>query len=213
MKKLVTLWVIALCVATAAVSAQSFSTVLDRMYTKGLTMYQTEAEFRPNDLIQRGEVAKNLTQFAKLMNLEKSKPASECQFNDIENYDDTLEPHIIEACEYGLVKGFNGAYNPRGNVTEAEMITIIVRALLGFQNENNNPRWLEYYEAAQWLGLLDGEDVRDLDVAATRAKVGTRLYRASLVDTENLEQEGSEELKAILTEIFGEDFREEETTN
>lgn len=190
-------------------NAQTFDTVLDWMFQNGLTIYNTEDAFRRYDPIQRGEVAKNLTKFAEIMDLSMSKSTTECQFGDIAGYDSTLEPHIVDACRYGLVKGFQGNYNPTGQVTEAEMITIIVRALLGFQNENNNPRWLEYYEAAQWLGLLDGEGVWDLDTPATRWKVGTWLYRAAQIDTDSIEEEGSDELKAILTEIFGEEFWEE----
>ena len=72
-----------------------------------------------------------------------------------------------------------------------------------------NPWWSEYHAMGEWLGILDGESVWDLDTSVTREKVGTWLYRAAFVDVEAKQDEGTEELKTILEEIFGEGFFEE----
>ncbi|MBP6257175.1 hypothetical protein KA405_05805 [Patescibacteria group bacterium] len=64
----------------------------------------SEEAFRPNDGVSRGEIAKFFAQFAELKGLSKTKTAEECVFNDIDGYDSTLVPHIIAACQYGLVK-------------------------------------------------------------------------------------------------------------
>ena len=98
---------------------------------------------------------------------------------------------------------------PNNLITEAEALTVTIRSLMGMQDENKTPRWSEYYAMGEWLGILDGEGVWDLDVSATRKTVGTWLYKASKVDTDAAEAEGTQELEDILTDIFGADFFEE----
>jgi len=169
----------------------------------------TQENFRPDDFITRGEAAKFYVWFAEVQWLEKTKTEAECQFNDLEGYDYTLVPKIVEVCEYGLFKGHDGNFMPNNLITEAEALTVTIRSLMGMQNENKTPRWSEYHAMGEWLGILDGEGVWDLDVSATRETVGTWLYKASQVDTDAAEAEGTQELEDILTDIFGADFFEE----
>ena len=91
-------------------------------------------------------------------------------------------------------------------MTEAEALTVVIRTILGQQDESGAIRWMETYNAAKWLGLLDNETVEELDRPVTRGKIGTWLYRASQVDVEAANQEGSDQLKEILSEVFGEEF-------
>ena len=118
-------------------------------------------------------------------------------------------PHIVAACEYGLVKGSQGNYFPNKSLTEAEALTVVIRAIMGMQDETKDPWWTEYHEVGKWLGILDNETVWDLNTNALRGKVGTWLWRATQADTDAAQQEGTDELKSVLTEIFGEEFRQE----
>jgi hypothetical protein len=190
----------------AVASAQNFSTVYQWMFDNGLTTMSSEAAFRPNDGVSRGEIAKFFAQFAELKGLSKTRTEADCKFNDIDGYDSTLVPHIIAACQYGLVKGSQGNYFPNKSLTEAEALTVVVRSLMGLQDETGNPRWSEYHAVGKWLGILDGETVWDLNKNALRGKVGTRLWRATQANVEDAQKEGSDELKSVLTEIFGEEF-------
>lgn len=192
MKKILTIVGLAAVCMSAAVWAQTSTTVHTWMYSNGLTT-MTEANFRPNDLITRGEIAKNFAKFAEVKGLEKTKTSAECQFNDVAGYDSTLVPHIVAACEFGLVKGSNGSYFPNKNLTQAEALTVVVRSLLGFQDETGTPWWTEYYNSAKWLGILDSETLWGIDTPATRAEVGLWLYRAALVDPATIENQGSGE--------------------
>jgi hypothetical protein len=176
------------------------------MFDNGLTSFDTVASFRYNDQITRWEVAKFFNEFAELIGKEKSRASSECQFGDIEGYDYTLVPQILEACERALVQGSQWNYMPNRNMTEAEALTVVIRTVLGQQDESGAIRWSETYNAAKWLWLLDNETVEELDRPVTRGKVGTWLYRASQVDIETANQEGSDQLKEILSEVFGEEF-------
>jgi hypothetical protein len=207
MKKLLSVLILAFFVT--AVSAQNFTTVYEWMYDNWLTTMTSEEAFRPNDGVSRGEIAKFFAQFAELKGLSKTKSAEECVFNDVDGYDSTLVPHIIAACQYGLVKGSQGNYMPNKALTEAEALTVVIRALMGVQDETKNPRWSEYHEVGKWLGILDNETVWDLNTSAMRGKVGTWLWRAIKADVDAAQQEWTDELKSVLTEIFGEEFWQE----
>lgn len=76
--------------------------VLPWMYENGLTKYDNILEFRGEDSITRGEAAKFVNQYAELLGL--TQYYSPCEFSDIVGYDNTLVPHIYEACGYGLLK-------------------------------------------------------------------------------------------------------------
>ena len=65
---------------------------------------------------------------------------------------------------------------------------------------------MEYYEIGKWLNIIDNEELYDLERKITREKVGTWLYRASQVDKDQIKSEGTDELKTILEDIFGEEF-------
>jgi S-layer homology domain len=179
----------------------NFATVLDWMYSNGLTKYSTESSYRPNDQVTRGEIAKFFVQYAKYKNLVKGTNA--CTFNDIAGYDETLTPFILEACAYGLMKGNSGNFRPNANLTEAEAVTVVSRTIMGLQNENGSPRWSEYYSVAKSYGVITTSDVWALDRKATRASVGTLLYNASSVDIAAAQTAGSEDVDKILEEIFG----------
>lgn len=172
------------------------------MYENNLTIFDTQESFGWNRPVTRGEISKFFTKFAELIGKQKTRTTQECQFNDIDGYDYTLVPTIIEACEYGLVKGFEGNYFPNKNLTGAEALTVIVRAVLGPQDETDNPRWTRYHSAGQALAILDDEGVWDLDYPVTRGTVGTWLFRAGKVDIDAVVNEGSDELKNILNDIF-----------
>lgn len=193
------LWVLLLAFNTI-VSASSFSAVLEWMYSNGLTKYNTETEYRPNDYVTRWEIAKFFVQYAKLKNLTKVN--TNCSFWDIANYDSTLQPFIIEACNYGLMKWSQWNFRPNVNLTEAEAVTVIARTLFGLQNENANPRWTEYYNIASTYNIISGRDLWSLDRKATRATVWTWLYNASLIDINSIQNESADDVEKILEEIF-----------
>lgn len=212
MKKFLALSIIAVLALSSVnvptVFAQSSTTVVAWMFENELTKFDTQEDFGWDRQVTRWEIAKFFTKFAVLLWKEKVKTTAECQFNDIDGYDYTLVPNIIEACEYGLMKWSNGSYFPNRNLTEAEWLTVIIRAVVGMQNENVDPRWKETHWAAQWLWILNGETVWDLDTPATRWTIGTWLFKASKTDPEEIKKEGSQKLKDLLNETFGEDLWE-----
>lgn len=187
----------------ATYAQTSFGTVLDWMHTNGLTKYNQVNDFRPNDLITRGEASKFVTNYAQFKGL--SKNYNQCTFSDIEGYDYTLIPTIKEACEYGLMKGSNGVYNPNGNITEAQAITVVVRTLRWFLDETGAYRRQYYYEAGKELGIIQNETLQWVNqVNITRQKLGTRFYIAASKQQQEIDSlDGEMEFTSILEELFG----------
>jgi len=191
-------------ILSSTVFGQSFNTVLDWMFSEGLTRYDQVADFRPNDFITRGEAAKFVNQYAQLEWLTKNY--TQCNFWDIAGYDYTLVPHIAEACAYGLLKGSNGTFNPNGNITEAQAITVVIRSLYGFLDETGQYRRQPYYEAGKQLGIIQSETLQGTNqVNITRQKLGTWFYIASqqITNQDIAGLDGSEDLLNILEDIFG----------
>ena len=58
--------------------------------------------FRPDDFITRGEAAKFVTRYGTLLGIQKTY--TQCEFSDLDGYDESLIPFIYEACSYGLLK-------------------------------------------------------------------------------------------------------------
>jgi len=207
MKKLLILtlavlfWSISLIPAN--VSAQSFDTVLNWMYTNWLTKYNTATEFRQYDLITRGEASKFVDSAAQVMALTKNY--NQCTFNDIQGYDFTLIPHIWEACAYGLLKWSQGNFMPNNTLTEAQAITIVMRSVMWFLDETWARRWSAYYEAWVEAGIITTESLDWVNSTnVTRQKLGTWFYKAANLNAwekSNLDWEG--ELEALIQEIFG----------
>lgn len=204
MFKKILIWSIAAIMWVTWVYAQSFPTVLEWMYSNGLTMYNQVSDFRPNDFITRGEASKFVTKYAEVEWLIKNY--NQCAFSDIDGYDYTLVPTIKEACEYGLMKWSNGVYNPNGNITEAQAITVVVRSLKWFLDETGDKRRQPYFEAGQELGIIQWETLDWVNQTnITRQKMWTRFYIASqIVDDQDINGlDGDAELRSLLTEIFG----------
>ncbi len=85
---------------------------------------------------------------------------------------------ITEAAKLGLVQGVGGGlYNPSGNVTVAEAITMAVRVYIDkndIQNDfavSNGDKWYSAYVGfAKELGMID-EDFSDFERPATREEI------------------------------------------
>ncbi len=204
MKKLLAILAsVALLASALPTFAQTNATTLEWLYGNGLTKYNDINEFRPNDSITRGEMSKFVTKYAEVQGLTKNY--TQCNFNDIAGYDPTLEPTIIEACEYGLLKGSGNTYNPNGNVTEAQAITVVIRSLWGFLDETGAYRRQPYYEAGRALGIITGESLLWVDSTnITRIKMGKWFYLAAAQSAQDVQGlDGEEQLRNILQDIFG----------
>lgn len=180
-----------------------FNTVHNWMYSNWLTKYDNVTDFRPNDRVTRWEISKFISQYAGFMWFEPNY--TQCNFDDISNYDSTLVPHIKSACSYWLIKWSWTKFMPTGNLTEAQAITIVVRSLYWFLDETGSRRRGPYYEAGKQLWIIQNESIDWVNATnITRQKVWTRFYIAAtmVTDQDLIWLDGEEDIRRVLKEIF-----------
>ncbi len=170
------------------VSAQSSDPELDAaitwMYTQWLTKYSTVSEYRPSEPLTREQAAKFFSEFAVgQLSSEEIIDAWSCTFNDIWFADKTLVPSIESACLLWLFKWSWWSFKPFDQITKAEALTVLIRALTWFEDESVTPRWYNYHKEARQLWLTREENVLALDRPITRYEVALILFRARVDDT------------------------------
>lgn len=77
--------------------------IVSWMFEHKLTKFASIDEFGYDRPVTRGEITKFFVQYAQLLNLERNETKA-CAFTDIADYDQTLTPFIIQACQYSLMK-------------------------------------------------------------------------------------------------------------
>ncbi|MBR2366355.1 MAG: S-layer homology domain-containing protein [Oscillospiraceae bacterium] len=109
--------------------------------------------------------------------------ASACAFSDVpQSY--WARPYVDAAAETGLLKGYrDGTFRPSEKVTNAEFLTICVRAVLGEPAETEGAWWQRYLNAAreaEWE-IPYGED--KMNDPASRYDMARVLQAASPMRT------------------------------
>ena len=141
-------------------------------------MYSNAENFRAVDWLRRDEAAKFLVEFAKLNGNSMNTVSSSCAFSDMDKARDDLKGYLQDACRAGILKG-NGSYiMPEQRLTNAQIVTTVVRIIDGRQSETNVSHWADnYYTRAQNLGL-NLSNFWSKDNATTRGNVMLLLYDA-----------------------------------
>ncbi len=188
--------------STTEVFDEEFESAVQWMYTNGLTKYDNPIQFLPAETLTREQAAKFFWNFALYMDKTAVKSAEECQFNDVENADYTLKPHILSSCMLGLFKWSQWNFMPFDKITRAEAMTVVIRTLKWKLDETTNPRRSEYHKAARQLWLTTEDDVYSLDAPISRYEISLILYRASGDMVSSVDQNESlaqiNELKSLL---------------
>ena len=99
----------------------------------------------------------------------------------------------------GLFKGSAGKFMPTDPMTKAASLTVLVRAMVGAQDENVQPWWKNYFEKARELGLTKETDPMALDRSITRYEIALLLYRASGEKTSS----GDSDIGSLLNDLLG----------
>ncbi len=149
------------------------------MHTNDLTRYDNVQDYRPADTLTREQAAKFFWNFALYMQKSVIKSEEECGFSDIANADYTLVSHITNSCMLGIFQWSQWLFKPFDPITRAEAMTVVVRILEWFQNENLTPRRSEYHKLARQLGITNENDVYSLDTPISRYEIALMIYRAS----------------------------------
>lgn len=154
MKKILITTLGGIIVCSGVTFASWMSDVVSRMHEKGLTKFKTESTFWVNKLIRRDEAAKFFSTFSPLLEKTKKLSKSDCKFSDLnEGWKDSI-PYIKYACKRGFISGSKWKFNPKGNLTNAQAITILMRMIDGNLDSWSKEYWSPYYLSADYKGLL-----------------------------------------------------------
>lgn len=120
-----------------------FEQALAWMYANGLTMYDNETAYRPNDGLLREEAAKIIGQAFVVLGYDQTSKNTACTFSDNTQIDPTLVTHVANSCKRGIFKGTtDGKFLPREQLTRPQAMALLVRIFEGkLSNENRVPRW------------------------------------------------------------------------
>lgn len=148
------------------------------MNDNGLTSYQTIPEYMPFDVLNREQAAKVLAKFATVFGLQNTNTSLNCVFQDIHDADPSLISSIEQACQLGIMQWSNGNFSPKTNINKSQFVAAIIRLFEGKKlDETTNPRWKNYFEKAQELGMIGPADAVTFDNPITRYEVALFLYR------------------------------------
>ena len=129
--------------------------------------------FRPNENVTRAQMAKLIVLSCNLKNVTD---IALYQFSDV-NQSNWFYPYVKTAVDNQIIIGYpEGVFKPDDNVTYAEAITMIVRAM-GIQPAAQTGSWASgYITAATREGLLSNVVYTNENIPATRGEVCVALY-------------------------------------
>ncbi len=99
-------------------------------------------------------------------------------FQDINTADPSLVTYVQQACQLNIMKGSNGYFNPKNMMYKSEFIAAIIRLFEGKKlDETVSPRWKNYFQTAEDLGMVSPADLITFENPITRYEVALFLYR------------------------------------
>ncbi len=149
------------------------------MNDNGLTNFKTIAEYMPFEVLNREQAAKVLSMFAAVFGLNTNTNTSlNCVFQDINTAESSLVTYIERVCQLGIMQWSNGYFLPKENINKSQFVAAIIRLFEGKKlDETSNPRWKNYFEEAQDLGMIGPADAVTFDNPITRYEVALFLHR------------------------------------
>ncbi len=151
------------------------------MNDNGLTNFKTIPDYKPFEILNREQAAKIVSLFANIYNFGQATGgfvSSDCTFKDIADADTSLTAYVQEACTLGIMQWSNGYFNPKGTINKSQFIAAVIRLFEGKKlDETTSPRWKNYFEKAQEIGMIWPADAVTFENAITRYEVALFLYR------------------------------------
>lgn len=156
-----------------------FQQALQWMYDNGLTKYDNETDYRPDDGLLREEAAKIIGQAFVKLGYSQTAKNTNCTFSDAGDMDPSLTTFITNTCKRGIFKGTTeGKFLPREQLTRPQSMALLVRIFEGkTSNENRVPRRGDYYVKGQAMGLTTLNNETAFDSYITRREMAIYIYR------------------------------------
>ena len=160
------------------------SEAIGRMYDQWLTSFDSSISFMSSNWLRRDEAAKFFVNYAKNILHKKISNQNDCSFGDINQAWPDLKEVLVESCQLGLFKWFNGNFIPRQMLTNAQAITVFIRMIDWMKKETGSYFATEYFKEANDLSLLENIDLGNessLESVVTRWDVAIMLFRGRLL--------------------------------
>lgn len=74
------------------------------MFANGMTKYNTEKEYRPDDGLTREEMSKIISQAYSGFGYTQENKTGNCSFVDSASFESSLGTYVVRACQRGLLK-------------------------------------------------------------------------------------------------------------
>jgi len=118
---LLSLWLISLPVSTFALDEQLLARAHAYAYDHQITSVQSLNRFRPELSVTREQASKMIVWFARdYLGDEyffRADKTLDCDFVDKTFVSKDLRSHVIESCRFGIFRGDQRAFNPKGTLT------------------------------------------------------------------------------------------------
>ncbi len=166
-----------------------FEQALAWMYANGLTKYDNETDYRPEDGLLREEAAKIIWQAFTVLGYTQETKNTSCTFSDANEIDPTLRSFVTNTCKRGIFKWTtDGTFLPRQELTRPQTMALLVRIFEGkISNEKRTPRWWDYYVKSQAMGLTTLNNESAFDSQITRREMAIYIRRLrNIVKNETL---------------------------
>lgn len=151
------------------------------MNDNGLTNFKTIPDYKPFEILLREQAAKVISLFANIYNFGNASGwiiSNDCAFKDITDTDASLVPYVQQVCNLGVMQWSDGYFNPKGTINKSQFIAAIIRLFEGKKlDETTSPRWKNYFEKAQEMGMIGPADAVTFENPITRYEVALFLYR------------------------------------
>lgn len=153
------------------------------MRDNGITKYSTVEEYRPFDSVTRQEAAKIFLAYRKATIDGIPELLTGCVFTDLANADVSLLASIKTACQYGLMRGSDGKFNPEALLTKPQAVALLLRMISGPIDESTSPWWKGYYDKAVQLGMIGESSAAAFDKPISRHEIAMLLYNSKIKST------------------------------
>jgi len=162
-------------------------------------------EYQPLATVKREAAAKFFVNFAKKFFNKTPDTTKVCTFSDINEAQAWAVPYIIEACQMGLLKGVNGKFLPKADLTKLQFLTVLARLV----KNNPNIEPVQAFNLMKQEGVTKAASIQDTVRPVTRIEIAILFMRAAekyAQNNQNQEQANTNQnadLGAILGSILG----------
>ena len=174
------------------VDGSKYEKAVEKLVELGIINGFDDNTFRPNNNVTRAQLAKMLVVALKMENAKDEVL--------VNGFSDVTEGHwaysfIGSAVNNGLINGYtDGTFRPDNNVTYAESMAMILRAMK-LEEKMTDKTWPSgYINEAKSFGLLDSIDYSDPNNPANRGDTAISLYNM----LNNIETQNNVDVSSIL---------------